>query len=94
MHAFSLAESSKFLCGSNDKNWKADFDWIIGTNSGGDQHLTRILEGAYIERMKTPQRPRAGNFVNFEQRTDDLDALVAGRMARHGPEEKINTCES
>ena len=47
IQAINIAAMSSFLNGNNDRNWRADFDWIFGVKSGGDQHLTRILEGHY-----------------------------------------------
>lgn len=40
--AFKKAEASYFLKGNNDRNWKADFDWILSENN-----LVKILEGRY-----------------------------------------------
>ena len=81
--AIHLADESPFMHGNGDKNWQADFDWIMGVKSGGDQHLTRILEGAY-SRNKTGEKARSGTstnrFHNFEQRNTDYDAIVAERM--------------
>lgn len=39
---FNFAESSSFLKGSNDRNWTADFDWLIK-----DDNMTKTLEGKY-----------------------------------------------
>ena len=36
-------ELSSFLLGSNDKNWKVCFDWIIEN----DKNYIKILEGKY-----------------------------------------------
>lgn len=40
--AFQKAESSDFLKGKNDKNWMADFDWMLK-----DRNLAKILDGNY-----------------------------------------------
>jgi hypothetical protein len=40
---FSLCAANPFLCGQNDRFWKADFDWIIKNNEGA----AKILEGKY-----------------------------------------------
>lgn len=42
--AFQMAENSPFMKGKNDRNWKADFDWIMK-----DSNLAKILEGKYNE---------------------------------------------
>ena len=46
--AFELVESSSFLKGSNDRNWTANFDWIMK-----DQNLAKILDGNYNDRKGT-----------------------------------------
>jgi hypothetical protein len=51
---FELAGKSKFLNGENDKNWKADFDWIIEN----DKNWLKILEGRYSKtNQQSIQRP-------------------------------------
>ena len=42
---FEKAEESDFLKGKNDKNWSADFDWIMA-----DRNFAKILEGKYANR--------------------------------------------
>lgn len=83
--AIHLADESPFMHGNGDKNWTADFDWIMGVKSGGDQHLTRILEGAY-SRNKTGDKARSGTssnkFHNFSQRETDYDSIVAAKTAQ------------
>lgn len=39
---FENAQSSSFLCGNNDKGWKADFDWLIS-----DTYICKVIEGKY-----------------------------------------------
>lgn len=42
IEAFDKAEASTFLKGGNDRNWTADFDWILK-----DANLAKILDGKY-----------------------------------------------
>ena len=42
---FQLAEASSFLKGQNDRNWSADFDWMMKPTN-----FTKILEHKYDER--------------------------------------------
>lgn len=42
---FEKAEKSDWLKGNNDRNWKADFDWILSAKK-----MPRILEGFYDNR--------------------------------------------
>ena len=39
---FENAEASSFLKGSNDRNWSANFDWLIA-----DKNMAKVLEGNY-----------------------------------------------
>jgi len=39
---FEMAERSDFLKGSNDRNWSANFDWLIK-----DANMAKVLEGNY-----------------------------------------------
>lgn len=45
------AGKSDFLCGINDKAWKADFDWIFNPTN-----FLKIMEGKYENKIK--QEPR------------------------------------
>lgn len=45
---FELAESSKFLKGSNKQNWSATFDWLIQ-----DGNMAKVLDGNYQSREPT-----------------------------------------
>jgi predicted phage replisome organizer len=44
---FEKAEKSDFLKGKNNKNWSADFDWIMT-----DGNFSKILDGKYDNRQK------------------------------------------
>lgn len=62
------ANESKFLLGNNDRNWKADFDFLLRTDKA-----TSILEGKYIN-LNNKQK----NYNNSNTRTyDNLDNLYA-----------------
>ena len=39
---FEMAENSDFLKGKNNRNWSADFDWLIK-----DANMAKVLEGKY-----------------------------------------------
>lgn len=43
--AFTNAENSDFLKGSNNRNWTADFDWIMK-----DTNIAKVLDGNYENR--------------------------------------------
>lgn len=42
INVFTLAESSDFLKGKNDRNWSATFDWLIK-----DANMAKVLDGNY-----------------------------------------------
>ena len=56
---FENAESSSFLKGSNNRNWVANFDWLIK-----DSNMAKVLEGNYADKNGS------GNKGSFE--TDDF----------------------
>lgn len=43
---FQMAEQSRFLKGGNDRNWHADFDWLIK-----DTNMAKVLDGKYQDRQ-------------------------------------------
>lgn len=40
---FEMAEKSLFLKGGNDRNWTANFDWLIQ-----DKNMVKVLDGNYV----------------------------------------------
>ena len=44
---FENAEASSFLKGSNDRNWSANFDWLMA-----DKNIAKVLEGNYADKSK------------------------------------------
>ena len=40
--AISAIERSRWLCGENDRGWKADFDFLLQPKS-----FTKLIEGSY-----------------------------------------------
>ncbi len=57
---FNKAQASSFLKGSNDRNWTANFDWLIK-----DANFAKVLDGNYDDRknqqVQSPQRKSGGN---------------------------------
>lgn len=49
---FSLAEASSFLKGQNDRNWHADFDWLMKANN-----FAKVLEHKYDDRESIEKAP-------------------------------------
>jgi predicted phage replisome organizer len=65
--AFEKAERSSFLKGRNNRNWSANFDWIMS-----DGNLAKILDGNYDNRENkaTVQSQSAASFAP-QPTTDD-----------------------
>ena len=61
---FDFAEASDFLKGNNDKNWSANFDWLIK-----DTNIVKVLEGKYANRNNKPSLNKS-KFNNFEQKSN------------------------
>lgn len=59
---FEKAEASDFLKGSNDRNWSANFDWLIK-----DSNMAKVLDGNYDNKVSRRSNP-VGN------RLDVVDA--------------------
>ena len=95
---FEKAEQSNFLKGANNRNWKADFDWIMS-----DRNMAKILEGKYdncnalkdnsatvtssntVTDRNTYTPKTTNRFNNFEQRQysdDELDELERKLLSR------------
>ena len=49
---FTKAEASSFLKGKNNRNWAANFDWLIK-----DANMAKVLEGNYDEKRPGRQEP-------------------------------------
>ena len=58
---FEKAEASLFLKGKNDRNWAADFNWLMNS-----ENMAKVLEGKYDEKVKGG--PNRGEYrANNEQ---------------------------
>lgn len=81
---FEKAEASSFLKGKNDRNWSADFDWLIK-----DSNMTKVLKGNYDK----PNKPAAksNSFNNFPQRQYDCEAIERMLLTQQAPPETAAT---
>ena len=70
--AFRKAEASDFLKGKNDRNWQANFDWIMK-----DANMAKILDGNYDNRVQQPSLNKTA------QQLDDFYDMAA-RWAEGG----------
>lgn len=63
---FEIAEASDFLKGTNNRNWSADFDWLMKADN-----FAKALEGKYDNRDKTKQHfQETGSFGVLQQIID------------------------
>lgn len=64
LEAFRKAEASDFLRGQNNRNWQANFDWIIK-----DANLAKILDGNYDNRLSyTGRKSKAAEMLDDSYR--------------------------
>lgn len=66
---FAKTEASDFLKGTNDRKWKATFDWLMNENN-----MLKVLEGNYDNRSSGENKSK-NQFNNFSQRNYDMDEL-------------------
>ena len=62
---FEIAESSSFMKGNNDRNWKADFDFMMNPNK-----FNNILEGKYNKGESKPETPEKSDLEQFMARVN------------------------
>lgn len=70
---FEKAEASAFLKGSNNRNWSANFDWLMK-----DANFAKVIDGNYDNKPRQAEsaKPITGNrFNNFHQRQYDMGSL-------------------
>lgn len=68
---FEKAEASNFLKGGNERDWTANFDWLIK-----DANMAKTLDGNYDNKTKlVKNKGKPNTFNNFESRDYDFDAL-------------------
>lgn len=69
---FTKAEASDFLKGSNDRNWSANFDWLIK-----DSNMAKVLDGNYDNKPKKAGKRTESvpKWMNKEQQNYDFNSL-------------------
>lgn len=70
---FEKAEASAFLKGANNRNWSANFDWLLK-----DANFAKVLDGNYDNKPRQTEnaKPITGNkFNNFHQRQYDMGSF-------------------
>ena len=67
---FRNAESSSFLKGSNDRNWSANFDWLIA-----DKNMAKVLEGNYADKPKYGRKEPVPGWMQPSLGDAELEAI-------------------
>ena len=60
---FTIAESSDFLKGKNERNWSANFDWLIK-----DSNFAKVLDGNYNSNPIQPKQPTKEQNLDFDRK--------------------------
>jgi predicted phage replisome organizer len=67
---FENAEASAFLKGSNDRNWSANFDWLIA-----DKNFVKVLEGNYADKSKKGRKEMVPGWMERKLDKDEEEAI-------------------
>ena len=65
---FEKAEASSFLKGSNNRNWIANFDWLIK-----DENMAKVLDGNYDRPGKSNKKPGFNDIMHTQYDYDSLE---------------------
>ncbi len=57
---FTMAEESNFLKGQNNRDWSANFDWLVK-----DANMAKVLDGNYADRQPAQQEPEEGGRTQY-----------------------------
>ena len=68
--AFEKAEASSFLKGSNDRNWAANFDWLIK-----DANMAKVIDGNYDNRPG-----KSSNSIEHNRHNYDFEEIEKGLL--------------
>ena len=80
---FEKAEASSFLKGANNRNWSANFDWMIK-----DANMAKVIDGNYDDgpwNKQTASQP-AGN--STAKQLDDFYSMAAEWAAQEGDKDE------
>ena len=74
---FENAEASSFLKGSNDRNWSANFDWLIT-----DKNMAKVLEGNYADKAyRGGRKENLPGWFGKRELDDDERAAIQRMMS-------------
>lgn len=72
---FENAEASSFLKGSNDRNWSANFDWLLA-----DKNMAKVLEGNYADRGSR-KKEKLPDWFGKRELDDDEKAYISRALS-------------
>ncbi len=79
---FTKAEASYFLCGGNDRGWKANFDWLLN-----EANMAKTLEGRYDDDAENlPGMHIWDNLIRAnpeEEKANPVDSKRQQEMRQH-----------
>jgi predicted phage replisome organizer len=78
---FENAESSSFLKGKNDRNWSANFDWLIA-----DKNMAKVLEGNYADKPRYGRKEIVPGWMNKPREFDEDEKAAIRRMMGNDPD--------
>ena len=79
---FENAEASSFLKGGNDRNWSANFDWLIA-----DKNIAKVLEGNYADKGR--RKENVPGWFGQRELDDDAKRAIQNLMS----EEQLQEAE-
>lgn len=76
---FENAEASSFLKGANDRNWTADFDWLIK-----DANMAKVLDGKYADKPNRYTRDER-NIYGASGKLGEAEVEAIQRLFKNEP---------
>lgn len=67
---FRKAQASDFLKGKNDRNWSANFDWLIK-----DSNMAKVMDGNYDNKANGCNSSSKNSFNSFEKTDYNFDEI-------------------
>lgn len=80
---FEKAEASSFLKGANNRNWSANFDWMIK-----DANMAKVIDGNYDDGSWIKQAARQPTGNSTAKQLDDFYSMAAEWAAEKGDKDK------
>ncbi len=72
---FQIVASIPFLCGDNNRGWRADLGWIVGS----PENVAKILEGKYTRnQVKQRQTTAAGRVLQRAREAEENNDVTDG----------------